>query len=459
MFFPRADLHFTGIGGIGMSGLAEIALARGCRVAGSDLKRSAITERLESLGAKVYEGHAAANVSPEAAAVIYTSAAAPDNPELLEARRRGLPLVLRGEFLAQLMAGHRALAVAGSHGKTTTTSMVAAIALHAGLDPTVAVGGRLPALGGSNARAGAGEWFIAESDESDGSFLELSPEVAVITNIDREHMDHYGTMESVRAAFLKFANKPPFHGRVIACLDDAALADLLPSIRRKLLTYGRRSEADYRMVEETLAVDGGSFTLLQDGQRLGRFSLPMLGSHSLLNAAAAVAAALAIGASVEQIREALAAFRGPARRMEIKGEARGVTVVDDYGHHPTEIRATLAALRLARPKRLIVLFQPHRYTRTRSLWDEFGGAFRAADAVRITELYAASEKPIEGVSGQALTARVREAGHPNAEYAGSLEESARSVAREAQPGDLILTLGAGTITGAGSIILGELRKD
>lgn len=458
MFSPLQALHFTGIGGIGMSALALLAREAGLRVSGSDVKLSAATEKLRARGIAVAIGHDAANVPGGAEALIVTSAAAETNPEVLEAARRGLPVATRGELLAALMRTRRAAAAAGSHGKTTVASLLAAIAIEAGADPTVAVGAFLPALGHANARLGAGEWFIAESDESDGSFLDLYPEVAVLTNIDREHLDHYGSFEAARNAFVKFANQVELRGTLVACFDDAEVRAVLPRVRRRVLTYGQDAGAALRIVEARAHAGGGEFTLLRRGEDLGRFRLPLLGVHNVLNAAGAIGAALAMGIGLDAARAALARFEGPSRRMEMKGEARGVTVIDDYGHHPSEIRATLAALRLLRPKRLLVLFQPHRYTRTLALLDEFATAFHDAGAVRVLDIYAASEAPIAGVDSETLAQRIQAAGHPDAAYAGPFEEAVTRVLDEARPGDLILTLGAGSITEAGPLILRGLRE-
>lgn len=458
MFSPLQALHFTGIGGIGMSALALLAREAGLRVSGSDLKPSAATEKLRARGAAIAIGHNAANVPPDADALIVTSAAASTNPEILEAVRRGLPVATRGELLAALMRRRRAAAAAGSHGKTTVSSLLAAIALEAGVDPTVAVGAFLPALGHANARLGAGEWFIAESDESDGSFLELHPEVAVLTNIDREHLDHYGSFEAARAAFVKFANQVELRGMLVACLDDDEVRAALPGIRRRVLTYGHHPEAALRITAARAHAGGSEFALLYRAGNLGEFHLPLLGAHNTLNAAGAVGAALYMGIDIEAARRALARFEGPSRRMEKKGEARGITVIDDYGHHPSEIRVTLAALRLLGAERLIVLFQPHRYTRTQALLDEFATAFRDADAVRVADIYAASEPPIAGVDSESLVRRIRAAGHPDAAYAGTLDRAIASVLAEARPGDLILTLGAGSVTEAGPRILEGLRE-
>lgn len=458
MFYSAQQLHFTGIGGIGMSGLAELCLAAGCGVTGSDAKLSKVTARLESLGIGIKEGHAAENVPAGATALIATSAVKADNAEVLEAKRRGLPVVLRGELLAELMKGKRGVAVGGSHGKTTTTSMLAQAALNAGLDPTVFVGTLAPFLGGSNARAG-GEVFITECDESDGSFLELAPEYAVITNIDKEHLDHWKTFEGVVAGFLKFANRVAYTGAVVACTDDGTVREMLKSVRRRAIRYGREEGAELRVEGEESGAGGSRFRLRRGGADWGEFRLNVLGRHNVLNACAAAAVLNELGVGLDGIRAGLAEYRGTGRRMELRGTERGVTVIDDYGHHPTEVKATLEALRLGAPKRLVVLFQPHRYTRTQSLMEEFGGSFGAADAVRVTSIYEASEAPIEGVTGEALAAKIRAWGHADCRYAGGLEEAVVELCRELREGDVVLTLGAGSVTQAGAMILRSLKGD
>lgn len=452
MFFPARPIHFTGIGGIGMSGLALLCRAAGCAVSGSDLRSTPLTARLGQLGIRVFQGHASAHVPPEARALVYTSAVAADNPEVAEARRRGIPVATRGELLAELMRGARGIAVAGSHGKTTTACMLACAALEAGLDPTVYVGTLAPFLDGWNARPG-GTLFIAETDESDGSFLELAPDCAVITNIDREHLDYWKTFDAEREAFLRFANRVSIGGIVALCADDEQARSLLPQLRRTAVTYGRASGARLRVAREELSGDGSVFELILDGRRLGEFELHVPGAHNVLNAAACAAILLHLGLSPERVRAGLAAYRGAGRRMEWKGSAGGVTVIDDYGHHPAEIRATLAALRLRAPRRLVVLFQPHRYTRTRLLFEEFRHAFGDADLVWITDIYAASEPPIEGVTAAALAAAIAEAGHTGVRYAGPLEEAVRLAAAELREGDLLVTLGAGDVTYAGPEVL------
>lgn len=454
MFLQQQPLHFTGIGGIGMSGLAEIYHALGCPVTGSDVRLSVVTQRLETLGIRVTEGHDASNVPAGAAAVIVTSAVKDDNPELIEARRRGLPVVLRGELLAELMRTRRGVAFGGSHGKTTSSSMAACVALDAGMDPTIFIGTLVPFLGGSNARLG-GDLLITECDESDGSFLELAPILSVITNIDREHLDYYKTFENVQNAFVRFANKLAWHGAAIVCIDDPEVRSLIPRMRRRLIRYGQSAGADLRIHDARSGDTGSTFHLTRGAEELGEFHLRVLGTHNVLNATAVVAAMLELEVPLEKIRTGLAKYRGTGRRMELKGTAAGVTVIDDYGHHPTEVRATLAALRLMRPKRLVVLFQPHRYTRTQLLMDEFATAFGDADAVRVMEIYAASEPPLEGVTALALVERIRANGHADCALAGTAEE----LRQQLRAGDLVLTLGAGSVTQMGPRLLDELRRE
>ena len=457
MFFSRQHLHFAGIGGIGMSGIAEVLLNLGYTISGSDLKTTPITERLKTLGATVYEGHDAKNVAG-AKALVVTSALDESNPEVQEARRMKIPVIPRGELLAELMRLKYGIAIAGSHGKTTTTSMVATILAHAGLDPTVVVGGRVAAMGGSNARVGKSDFLVVESDESDGSFLKLLPIFAVVTNIDREHLDHYHDIEAIRAAFTEFVNKVPFYGAAIVCLDDENIQSILPSVKRRTVTYGRSAQADYRPGHEVAEDFVSRFRLQSRTGDLGDFILQIPGRHNVLNATAAIAVALELGVAPDVAREGLAQFTGVGRRFEIRGEVRGITVIDDYGHHPTEVRATLAAAKSCTKKRVHVLFQPHRYTRTMHLMDDFAKAFHAADHVVVLDIYAASEKPIEGVTSAALVDRITQFGHRNAEYAASNEAGVAAVIAEAEPGDLILTLGAGSVSTLGEKILEALQN-
>jgi UDP-N-acetylmuramate--alanine ligase len=456
MFFRPQHLHFTGIGGIGMSGIAEVLLNLGYQISGSDVKLSAITDRLEQLGAKVYEGHQPSNVGG-ARALVVSSAVDEQNPEVQEARRLQIPVIPRGELLAELMRLKYGVAVAGSHGKTTTTSMTATILNHAGLDPTVVVGGRVGTMGGSNARLGRSDFLVVESDESDGSFLKLSPIVAVVTNIDREHLDHYPSLDAIRAAFIEFVNKVPFYGATIVCLDDPNVQGILPEIRRRTITYGTTSQADIEALDIGCGHFASDFRVRHRASDLGRFHLGIPGRHNVLNAMAAVAVAMELEVKPDAIREALATFSGVDRRFQVRGRERGVTVVDDYGHHPTEIRATLDSARLCGFRRVHVLFQPHRYSRTWHLMDEFARSFHQADNVFVMDIYAASEKPIEGVSAEALVERIRQFGHRSVEHVGTIERGVDSLLSVAQDGDIVLTLGAGSVWQAGERALARLR--
>jgi UDP-N-acetylmuramate--alanine ligase len=456
MFFRTQHFHFTGIGGIGMSGIAEVLLNLGYRISGSDLKLSPVTERLAKIGARIYEGHAAANVAG-ADALVVSSAVDEQNPEVQEARRLQIPVIPRGELLAELMRLKYGVAVAGSHGKTTTTSMTATILNYAGLDPTVVVGGRVGTMGGSNARVGKSDFLVAEADESDGSFLKLAPIIAVVTNIDREHVDHYPTIEATRAAFTEFVNKVPFYGAVIACLDDRNVQAIMPSINRRLVTYGTTAQADVQASEIACGYFASDFHLRYRDIDLGRIHLNVAGRHNVLNAMAAASVAMELQVAPQAIREALNTFTGVDRRFQVRGKERGITVIDDYGHHPTEIRATLDGARQCGFRRIHVLFQPHRYTRTLHLMEEFATAFNQADSLFVMDIYAASEKPIEGVTAEALVERIRQFGHRGVEYVGTIDRGAEALLGVAREGDLVLTLGAGNVWQAGEKVLEALR--
>jgi len=440
-----------------MSGIAEVLLNLGYEISGSDLKLSPTTERLAKLGAKIHQGHAAENVGA-AKAIVVSSAVDAANPEVVEARQRGIPVIPRGELLAELMRLKYGIAIAGSHGKTTTTSLTAAVLSGGGLDPTVVVGGKVAAMGGSNARVGRSDFLVVESDESDGSFLKLSPILAVITNIDREHLDHYAGIAEIRQAFSEFIAKVPFYGAAIVCLDDENVQQILPGVNRRTITYGRSAQADLRITESTCGHFESRFRVLARARDLGEFHLRIPGPHNVLNATAAIAIGLELDVKLVHIREALAGFTGVERRFQTRGEARGITVIDDYGHHPTEIRATLTAARLCQFQRIHAIFQPHRYTRTQALLDEFARSFHQADAVYVLDIYAASEKPIEGVSGELLAERMRNFGHRCVEYTGTIERSVEAVLANAREGDLVLTLGAGNVWQAGERLLERLRE-
>jgi UDP-N-acetylmuramate--alanine ligase len=456
MFFSRQHLHFAGIGGIGMSGIAEVLLNLGYTISGSDLKLSPTTDRLAQLGARIYEGHNAENVAG-AKALVVSSAVEESNPEVQEARRLQIPVIPRGELLAELMRLKYGIAVAGSHGKTTTTSMIATILSHAGVDPTVVVGGKVAAMGGTNARVGKSDFLVVEADESDGSFLKLSPIFAIVTNIDREHLDHYSAIEAIRAAFTEFVNKVPFYGAAILCLDDENVQSILPSVKRRTITYGRNSQADYQPGTKESGDFHSRFTLHSRTGDLGEFNLNIPGEHNILNATAAIAVAMELHVAPDVIREGLRKFTGVGRRFEVRGVIDGVTVVDDYGHHPTEIRATLAAAKSCCRGKMHVVFQPHRYSRTFHLLDDFARAFHQADRVLVLDIYAASEKPIEGVSSESLVDRMRQFGHRGAEYAKSSDAAVEAIVQGVQPGDMILTLGAGSVSQLGEKILEKLN--
>lgn len=440
-----------------MSGIAEVLLSLGYQVSGSDMKLSPITDRLAKLGATVHQGHTASNVEG-AKAVVVTSALDSSNPEVAEARRLQTPIIPRGELLAELMRLKYGIAIAGSHGKTTTTSMVASILNTANLDPTVVVGGRVAAMGGSNARVGKSTLLVVESDESDGSFLKLAPILAVVTNIDREHLDHYASLEDIRQAFLDFVNRVPFYGAAVVCMEDENVQAIYPSIRRRTLTYGRTAQVDLEIQEVLTEATGSRFRVRHQGEDLGLFTLNVPGVHNVLNATAALGIGIELEIPTEQIREGLAAFSGVDRRFTVRGIENGITVVDDYGHHPTEVKATLAAARLSDYRQIHVLFQPHRYTRTKHLMEEFGTAFHQADNVFLLDIYAASESAIEGVSGESLAERIRSYGHRSVHHVRNMDEGIQQIASLAEPSDLIITLGAGNVSQAGERILSQLKE-
>lgn len=457
MFFKKQRFHFVGAGGIGMSGIAEVLLNLGYEISGSDAKLSANTERLAKLGAAISEGHRAENVRG-AKAVVVSSAVGANNPELVEARRLQIPVIPRGELLAELMRLKFGIAIAGSHGKTTTTSITATILSHAGLDPTVVVGGRVGTMGGSNARVGQSDFLVVESDESDGSFLKLAPILAIVTNIDREHLDHYADIDAIRAAFIDFVNKVPFYGAAILCLDDANIQQILPEVRRRTIAYGHSAQADLRIASMANEPFASSFELRFRDKELGVFRIQVPGAHNVLNAAAAAAVALELEVPLDKIREGLMLYSGVDRRFQKRGVAAGVTVIDDYGHHPTEIRATLDAARLCGFNRIHALFQPHRYTRTAALMDDFARSFHSADRVLVTDIYAASEQPVEGVTGEALANRIRDFGHRGASYVATLDRGVEVLAKTAESGDAVMTLGAGSVWQAGDALLSRLEE-
>jgi UDP-N-acetylmuramate--alanine ligase len=450
------QIHFVGIGGIGMSGIAEVLLNLGYAITGSDVSLSDITQRLTSLGAVIFSGHQASHLR-DADVVVTSTAVKDDNPEVLEAHRRNIPVIPRAEMLAELLKMKFSVAVSGSHGKTTTTSMVSTVLAYGGLDPTMVIGGKLASIG-SNAKIGDGEIIVAEADESDGSFLKLNPCLAVITNIDREHLDYYRDIEEIKAAFLKFANIVPFYGSTILCLDNEHVREILPQIKRKVITYGLTSPADYQATEMVLAGPLSKFSVSCRGERLGEVTLKVPGRFNIANALATIAVARELDMPFDAIRKGLEAFVGVHRRLEIKGKVNGVTVVDDYGHHPTEIRETLAAARQVWKDRIIVVFQPHRYTRTQKLFNEFLTAFPDADYLIVTDIYAASEKPIEGVSAASLCEGIRAHGHQGVIYLSGFDEMTDHLLAMAKPSDVIITQGAGSVWKVGEEFLKRVGK-
>lgn len=458
MYRRTKHIHFVGIGGIGMSGIAELLLNLGYSVSGSDLQETDITRRLQQLGAKVYKGHERQWVG-NAEVVVTSTAVGPDNPEVLQAQEEHIPVIQRAEMLAELMRLKRyGIAIAGSHGKTSTTSLVASILGEAGLDPTVVVGGKVASLGG-NARLGEGEFLVAEADESDGSFLKLSPVIEVVTNIDLEHLDYYRDLEHLQSVFLEFINRLPFYGVAIVCFDDVNIAKILPLIHKRTITYGLTEQADIYATRIETHAGVTRFTVKNRQEELGVITLHRPGRHNIYNSLASIAVALELEIDFADIATALKAFEGVERRLEVKGEASGVLVVDDYGHHPTEIRATLDAIREAWPeRRLVVAFQPHRYSRTQGLFDDFVTAFHRADVLIITDIYPASEAPIAGVTGQALQEAIKQHGQRGTSYVAELIDSPSALVPYLRENDLLLTLGAGNIVYTGEQVLRLLKE-
>jgi UDP-N-acetylmuramate--alanine ligase len=450
-----AKIHFVGVGGIGMSGIAEVLLNLGYAVSGSDLKESETTRRLAALGGRIARGHAAENLS-EVDVVVTSSAVRRDNPEVVEARRRKIPVIPRAEMLAELMRLKHGVAIAGSHGKTTTTSMAAHLLAQAGMDPTAVVGGKVNGFG-SNAKLGKGDYMVVEADESDGSFLHIPPTIAIVTNIDPEHLDHWKTAEALRAGFVDFVNRVPFYGLAILCIDHPTVQSILPEVGKRVVTYGESHQADYRA--EGIEVSGHAvrFDAFRRSEPLGRFEVAMVGRHNALNALAVIALGDEMGIPAAVTQAALASFEGVQRRFTVRGEAAGVTVVDDYGHHPAEVKATLLGAREAFKRRVVCLFQPHRYTRTRDLMPEFATAFNDADVLLLTDIYAAGEEPIAGATAESLADAIRACGHRDVSLVPRAD-LARVARERVRPGDIVLTLGAGDITAAGPELLGLLER-
>ena len=449
-------IHFVGIGGSGMSGIAEVLINLGYEVTGSDLEEGATVRRLQSLGARITRGHAAAHLG-DADVVVVSSAVRPDNPEVQEGRRRQIPVIPRAEMLAELMRIKYGVAVAGSHGKTTTTSMVAQILSGAGLDPTILIGGRLGVLGG-NAKLGKGDLLVAEADESDGSFLRLTPTIAVVTNIDAEHLDHYGTLSALQSAFVDFLNKVPFYGVGIVCLDETRVQEILPRLSRRVVTYGFSAQADLSASNIELREFRSAYDLSLQGRKLGRVNLQVPGRHSIANSLAAIAVGLDLEVPFQTVAAELARFRGADRRFQLKGETSGIMVIDDYGHHPVEILATLAAAKKGWTRRTVVVFQPHRFSRVQALINEFARAFYDADVLAVTDIYPAGEAPIPEVTAEAVTRAIKEHGHKDVTLVKDLKDVPAWLQSRVREGDMVVTMGAGSVYKAGDEFLNRLRS-
>jgi UDP-N-acetylmuramate--alanine ligase len=454
MFGKIKHIHLIGIGGTGMSGIAELLLNLGYKVTGSDLATTEVTERLAGLGGEILLGHAAANVQ-DADVVVYSSAVKPDNPEMQQARRLGVPVIPRAEMLAELMRMKYGIAVGGAHGKTTTTWLVGLVMAAAGLDPTVVVGGRLRALG-TNAKLGSGRYIVAEADESDGSFLKLSPTIAIVTNIDEEHLDHYADLDEIKSAFVEFVNKVPFYGAAVVCLDQENVQAVIPRISRPVVTYGFSAQADVRGTDISQDEAGVTFNVAVKGRKMGSLYVRIPGAHNVSNALAAAAVAAELDIPFAAVSEGISRFSGISRRLEVKGEAGGVVVVDDYAHHPTEIMATLKAARSFWRKRIVAVFQPHRHTRTKALWEKLGRSLYDADAVVVTSIYGAGEQPIAGVTAELVAKAARASGHRDVTFIPDKAEIPERLAATLRPGDLLITLGAGDVWKIGEEVLRRL---
>ena len=458
MFSSIKKIHFVGIGGIGMSGIAEILIDQGFRVSGSDRALSEVTEHLQSLGATIYEGHKAENLAADVDTLVYSSAVASENPELAEAERRKIPKVRRAEMLAEVMRLKYGIGIAGTHGKTTTTSMVSLVLLEGGLDPTVIVGGKLSGLGGTNARLGKGDFIVVEADEFDRSFLSITPTIAVLTTLETDHLDCYRDLEDIKGAFIQFANKVPFYGFIVLCLDEPALQDIMPQIsRKKLLTYGLTPQADIQAIEIHHKENTSTFTVARSFEDLGQITLQIPGKHNIQNALAAIAVGLQLGVPFSKVKAGIEKFTGVYRRWEKKGEFNGISVYDDYAHHPTECRATLSGVKSGWRRRVVCVFQPHLYSRTRDFYEEFGKAFLLADVLVLTDVYPAREEPIQGVTGELIANAAKQFGHKDVHYIQDKKQLPEYLKKNTRSGDIVITMGAGDIWKFGEEFLEQLK--
>jgi len=459
MFSSIRKLHFVGIGGIGMSGIAEILLDQGFKVSGSDRALSEVTERLQNLGASIFEGHRANNIANDVDTVVYSSAVQPDNPEILEAQGRKIPIVRRAEMLAEVMRLKYGIGIAGTHGKTTTTSMTSLVLMEGGLDPTVIVGGKLSGLGGTNARLGRGEFIVVEADEYDRSFLSISPTIAVLTTLETDHLDCYRDLEDIKSAFIQFANKVPFYGFIVLCLDEPALLDIMPSLsKKKIITYGLNPQADVQAVDIRHKDNTTTFTLIRANKELGTVTLQVPGKHNVQNSLGAIAVGLELGVPFEEIKSGIEKFSGVYRRWEKKGEVNGIAVYDDYAHHPTECRATLSGVKAGWRRRVVCVFQPHLYSRTRDFYEDFGKAFLLADVLVVTDIYPAREEPIQGVTGELIVNAAKQFGHKDVHYIADKKHVPAFLKTIAKSGDIVITMGAGDIWKYGEEFLKTLNK-
>ena len=457
MFTSIKKLHFVGIGGIGMSGIAEILIDQGFTITGSDRAGNDNIDRLTALGAQISIGHQASNVAPDVDAIVYSSAIPPDNPEIVIAHQRKIPVIRRAEMLAEVMRLKYGIGIAGTHGKTTTTSMVSLVLMEGGVDPTVIVGGRLRGLAGSNARMGKGDFIVVEADEFDRSFLSITPTIAVLTTLETDHLDCYRDLEDIKAAFIQFASKVPFYGFIVLCLDEPALQDIMPKLKKKIITYGLNGQADLQAVDIIHKQNRTRFTVLHGGKELGEVELQIPGKHNVQNALAAIAVGLELQVPFAKVKAGIEKFTGVFRRWEVKAEIGDITVVDDYAHHPTEIKATLAGVKAGWRRRVICVFQPHLYSRTRDFYDEFGRSFFNADVLVLTDVYPAREEPIQGVSGELIANAAKEFGHKHVEYVPDKTNVPSFLMKMKQPGDIIITMGAGDIWRFGEEFVAQLK--
>lgn len=458
MYLKKYHIHFVGIGGIGMSGIAELLLNLGYKVSGSDIRSSDITKRLKKLDGIIFEGHSAEQVSG-ADVVVTSSAIGADNPEVVAARKDSIPLIPRAEMLAELMRLKYSIAVAGAHGKTSTTSIIASVLSKGGLDPTVVIGGKLKGIG-SNALLGRGDFIVAEADESDGSFLKMSPTIAVVTNIDREHLDFYKDLNSIKEAFLSFIDRIPFYGLAVLCLDNEPIQELIPKIKKRFTTYGMSTQADFHARDIVFSDQKSRFDIYHIGDMLGNITLNLPGTHNVYNSLASIAVGIELDIPFDIIKYALETLEGVQRRLEIKGEKKGITVIDDYGHHPTEIKTTLKAVRESWPdRRIIAVFQPHRYTRTKALFDEFTRSFYQSDLLVVLPIYPAGEEKIEGIDSDGLCEGIRTHGHKEAVFKEDFKEAVLHLKEILERGDILLTLGAGNVWKIGEEVLDILNRE